>query len=205
VAKIMATVAQQKASRENGKRGGTPAHLDSLMLNKVFGDWTVMSEAPTDRFGIRSWNCVCKCGKNSVVGGSILRKGRSTGCKVCANIRTKPYEVLYKRLVKVSERRKIKVMSYEDFLSFTEIEECVYCGETVSWIKYSSRKPALYRYNLDKKENSLDYSKENCVVCCKGCNYIKSNKFTYEQMLEIGALIKKWRLNEEKSTASKST
>ena len=36
------------------------------------------------------------------------------------------------------------------------------------------------KYNLDRKDNSIGYSKNNCVVCCSTCNYIKGDKFTYE-------------------------
>jgi hypothetical protein len=36
-------------------------------------------------------------------------------------------------------------------------------------------------YQLDRKDNALGYSVDNCVVCCHRCNDAKSNGYDYEE------------------------
>jgi hypothetical protein len=46
---------------------------------------------------------------------------------------------------------------------------------------------------LDRKNNLLGYSYNNCVACCWPCNKAKSGEFTYEEFLLIGKVIKQIR------------
>lgn len=106
--------------------------------------------------------------------------------------RTRPYEMIFNILTSQAKRRGIPVqLSYEEFVEFTSIVECVYCKTPVSWLKHHT-KGCEKRTNLDRKNNTLGYSRENCVVCCYRCNSLKLNQLTYEQMLEIGKLLAKW-------------
>lgn len=57
---------------------------------------------------------------------------------------------------------------------------CIYCGET-DWRKLG----------CDRKNNSKPHTKDNIVPCCKRCNTIKSNKFTVDEMKEIGAVLRR--------------
>ena len=49
------------------------------MINKKFGKWTVVSEAPK-RKNIIYWNCVCDCGTKKAVNGQNLRDGKTQSC-----------------------------------------------------------------------------------------------------------------------------
>lgn len=59
-------------------------------------------------------------------------------------------------------------------------KECIYCGEK-DWNKLG----------CDRIDNSKPHIKDNVVPCCKRCNTIKSNKFTVDEMKEIGAVIRR--------------
>ena len=59
-----------------------------------------------------------------------------------------------------------------DFLEFTKINCCYYCGNKVLWIP-NAYKGTFKGYNLDRMNSSIGYTKENCVVCCKICNIMK--------------------------------
>jgi hypothetical protein len=48
-------------------------------------------------------------------------------------------------------------------------------------------------YNLDRKDSSLSYTRENCVVACASCNRVKSNVFTYKEMKMLGESLRKIR------------
>lgn len=54
---------------------------------------------------------------------------------------------------------------------------CTYCGTSD-------------KIGADRLDNSKGHMKNNCVPCCYRCNAIRSNHFTYEQMLKIGKFIK---------------
>jgi hypothetical protein len=44
---------------------------------------------------------------------------------------------------------------------------------------------------LDRKDNEIGYLTENVVPCCKECNIIKNQFFTYKEMLLLSMTIKK--------------
>jgi hypothetical protein len=96
-------------------------------------------------------------------------------CHVCSN-RKRPFESLYRSFCSAAKRKFHSVgLSFEEFLAFTKIKSCYYCNKTIHWEEYSSTNNQLnpMRYYLDRKENDKGYSKENCVVCCTECNFLK--------------------------------
>jgi hypothetical protein len=76
-------------------------------------------------------------------------------------------------------------LTYKQFLQFTEVNSCHYCSKPVDWKPHGDT-----GYNLDRKNNSLGYSVENCVVCCGDCNKLKGDRFTYEEMLLLSPALK---------------
>lgn len=57
------------------------------LIGKRFGLWTVLSRAasPKYRVGCHAyWLCECDCGKQLVVLGANLRRGKSNACQSCA-------------------------------------------------------------------------------------------------------------------------
>lgn len=64
-------------------------------------------------------------------------------------------------------------------------QDCAYCG-TPPLQKYQGRRafngPVLHN-GIDRKDNSLGYTVENSVPCCRWCNYAKRER-TVEEFLE---------------------
>jgi hypothetical protein len=113
-------------------------------------------------------------------------------CRRCSNTHNwdkarKPFESLYSIL---KTRRDDTSLTFEEFLEFTKVETCCYCDQQVIWAPRGGRGAT----NLDRKDSSKGYSRKNCVVCCGECNRIKSNKYSYEEMLLIGATLKTIKL-----------
>lgn len=103
----------------------------------------------------------------------------------------KPYGVIYKKLLQAAKYKEVEnSLSYDDFLEFTTINMCVYCDKTIEWTKHLKAGENSKPYNLDRKDSSLGYSKENCVVCCGRCNQVKNAFFTYDEFKLIGNVIK---------------
>lgn len=155
------------------------------MKGRTFGRLKVLKYVKQDKHRRSVWAVRCKCGTEKEVFGTHLRSGETQSCG-CSHV-LPPFEALYNVLLSRSAQRPVEVnLSYEEFLSFTNTNKCHYCGTVIVWDERGQRT------NLDRKDNFLGYSKLNCVVCCRECNVIKGARFTYEQMLQIGALIKTW-------------
>jgi 5-methylcytosine-specific restriction endonuclease McrA len=125
-------------------------------------------------------------------------------CKSCAR-RGRPYESLYIRLIRSARVRDITVqLTYEQFVEFTSERSCHYCKDSIEWFRYSLFKGnGQYAHHIDRKNNELGYSPENCVVCCSFCNRLKGDRLTYEEMLLLGptlSIIQKKRKHEKRST-----
>ncbi len=134
---------------------------------------------------------ICTCGAEIALPNSKFHLQRATGlCTKCVprsipnpRIRKRPFEALFNCLKKTAHKIALPVtLSYEEFLEFTDTSECHYCGFLLYWTAYNLKQGSC-AYNLDRKDNNQGYSKENCVTCCRRCNTIKSNWFTYEEMM----------------------
>lgn len=184
-----------------GERGKLPANI----VNQKFGRLTVrrlVSRRPV------VWECECECGNTILVTGSehlISGNTKSCGCinmeRISTLTRKRPYESVYNNLAKLCSRQPDRLrleISYEEFLGFTSITECHYCGGPVSWAMYNVNKNG-FSYNLDRKDNSLGYTKSNVVVCCYRCNSGKGDQFSYEEWVEVGKCLRCLREAKEES------
>jgi hypothetical protein len=161
------------------------------ITERSFGDWTVLSLHGRGADRHPTWLCRCVCGVERVVSGGNLRAGGSLGCGCTKRgLRLRPYEALYNSIEPASKGRPV-ALSFEEFLTFIIIGQCHYCGAEVRWSEHHITRNGS-AYNLDRKDNSIGYTKENCVVCCPRCNRSKSDHFTYAEWVQIGALIRSW-------------
>lgn len=164
----------------------------SDLTGQVFGKIYIVGliSSYSDKLHHSNWLCRCVCGIEFTKTSSNIKRGKNVGCDSCyrAHRKYRPFEALYNILVKVAKDKNIFVLDYEEYLKFTLTKICHYCNEYIDWKPYKSNEG----YKLDRKDNNLGYTKENCVVCCARCNKAKSDHFTYEQWLEIGKLIRSW-------------
>ncbi len=153
------------------------------------------------------WECECDCGKViPITGVSKLRSGntKSCGCfnseRIAALSRKRPYESIYNNLVKICSRQLARLrleITYEEFVGFTTITECHYCGSPIHWAMYNANKNG-FSYNLDRKDNNKGYSKDNVVVSCSRCNFGKGRQFSYEEWVEVGKCLRNFWKNKPK-------
>jgi HNH endonuclease len=157
------------------------------LVGQTFGKYTVISQA-TSKDWKRRWLCRCSCGETRTISTEHLKSGKRTGCNSCNNGNIgRPFEGRYNTLKTQAKGRTEVELSYEEYLFFVG-NLCRYCDAGLEWSPHGSIKSG---HHLDRKDNSKGYSIENCVACCGECNRIKSNRYTYEQMLELGKVLKK--------------
>src|ERR1700676_2825296 len=108
----------------------------------------------------------------------------------------RPFESIYNRLHRDWRNTQVK-LSYKEFLKFTKIKECIYCGIAIDRHPFSTVNGVFSSaaYFLDKKDPAGPYSKYNCVVCCTNCNKIKNNLLTYDEMKAAMKAVLKVRNN----------
>jgi hypothetical protein len=162
------------------------------LIGQKFGRLLVLEEVEPIN-GKSAWLCQCDCGNTKIVKTSLLKDKNCHSCGCLNNekrlsridamcIKRTKYTKL-EATARVVWRNKYKEMDFEDFYEMSQLD-CFYCGEPPSNITESSRTRSLkdekesgiFIYNgLDRVDNNKVHTKENCVPCCKYCNYAKSD------------------------------
>lgn len=124
------------------------------------------------------YKCRCICNKEVVVTSSDLKRNHTTSCGCFGK---PPYESTYSCLYgnyrRHAERRKLAFeLSLEEFIEISKMS-CYYCGIPPYQIyhKKGLRYEVIYN-GIDRKKNSLGYTKDNCFPCCGMCNFGKKGK-----------------------------
>jgi len=147
------------------------------ITGKTFGSWTVLSrvKGPT-------WSCLCSCGRVQNTSGYNLRTGKSKKCRHCCKNNILPEGEAAFNFTFNSYKRSATKRGYEWAISREEFRiltqgNCQYCGIPPS-TRYGAC--AAQRLNgvfigngIDRVENSVGYTLDNCVPCCKNCNFMK--------------------------------
>jgi len=137
------------------------------------------------------WTCACDCGQKIKAWGQDLRDGAHTtcGCKLPADRTRDPnysyyslpggtssFNSIYRSYRDNAKRRDFPFdLTKEAFLVLTS-SPCHYCGEFPSKVDRRGHpdKESFYLHNgIDRKNNSLGYSIDNCVPACRSCNMAK--------------------------------
>lgn len=126
------------------------------------------------------WNCKCDCGNMSVCATASLNGGLATQCYSCGRkFKDEGHSglsILIKQYKHGANKRGYEWnLSRDDVKSLTS-ESCVYCGvkpdfriNTNTIDNYGD-----YIYNgIDRVDNTKGYDLDNCVSCCRLCNWMK--------------------------------
>ena len=127
----------------------------------------------------------CVCGKEiELLGTDVYRERvKSCGCThdlpfghAAGNARFGSYKQQAKR-----RGLKFDLPKAEAFKLF--LQNCHYCDSSPSNVSRRRDFNGEFRYSgIDRKNNVLGYSTENCVPCCKVCNWMKQ-KMSPEEFL----------------------
>ncbi len=135
------------------------------------------------------WTCLCDCGTERVIlGASLGKQTFSCGCLLKETAAAKGRamalpvgEASLNQLLNTYQRAA-KDRGFNFLLSKNEAlrlfsQDCEYCGKSPSQfagsLNYKNGR-ALYN-GIDRIDNSVGYTIENCVSCCNMCNRAKKN------------------------------
>lgn len=154
------------------------------MIGKKFGRLIVKERVENSKNRISQFKCICDCGKEKIVLSSNLRQGTTQSCGCLAKERSRERSIIGEGeacfnflLTSYRNRAKLKGLSFdltiEEFKILTK-KNCTYCGREPFTIKTKVSCNGIYIYNgIDRVDSSKGYIIENCVPCCKICNYAK--------------------------------
>lgn len=135
------------------------------------------------------FTCQCDCGEIKDIPAIQLGKGTtSCGCLLRETAAAKgrksalPLGVAARNRVLDMYTRSAKMRGYSFEIPLKEfnnllISDCYYCGQPPSNKSSSRGATGEFVYNgIDRLDNSIGYTVDNCVPCCDMCNTAKNNK-----------------------------
>ena len=154
------------------------------IVGKKFNRLTVLEYLENSK-----WLCRCDCGNFSYVTTHRLKSGntKSCGCLRIELLSKEPgvaaFNKLYQTYKLQARRRDYKFdLTKEQFHTISS-QDCHYCGKLPSQV--TSSPVGDYIYNgLDRKDNLLGYTLDNCLPCCADCNRAKL-ELSYEEFLTL--------------------
>lgn len=181
-----------------GCRSGWAESLIQDLTGCTYGCWVVLSRVEDGKKGPARWRCRCLCGVERVLVAGSLTSGnsKSCGCRTRTGIGSRPTQhvqrlpfgtaaqnaVLRRYKMSANYRSLVWALSDEEFLALTQ-ERCEYCGVFPQQEQRGGTHSGKFIYNgVDRKNNVIGYTLENCVPCCRVCNHAKKN-MSYEDFL----------------------
>lgn len=131
------------------------------------------------------WKCLCDCGNIVNVASCNLSSESTISCG-CSRRKAPKESTIHRIWLQYkgsAKKRNIELLlDKEQFISFI-FNDCYYCGEKPYTLIKSNNKYnkqwadlcSVYYNGIDRVDNNLGYSINNCVTCCQKCNAAKSN------------------------------
>ena len=128
--------------------------------------------------------------------GTNVSRKRSLRCRPCHDkdktgkrFATKVYG--YNRYMKIISRCRESgwlIPDRNEFLSWLRLTPkiCVYCGIPQEIFERLFRTKNQLTLSIDRMDNSLGYSVQNCALSCWPCNVVKNQFLTFEEMKYVG-------------------
>jgi len=167
-----------------------------------------------------TWNCICSCGKKTIVDGRYLRRGSTTSCGCYAresyrNPNKSMNDYYFQIKAQANYNGKTFSLTKKEFSILVQ-KKCNYCGNmptnkfnpylkkdgTVRSKRYENydisylESLTILIHGLDRVDSDKGYSVDNVVPCCWKCNMFK-NTLSLSEFLEHVNKIYKYRNNEK--------
>jgi hypothetical protein len=145
---------------------------------------------------------LCDCGNEMNILKSKF-ESHSGKCISCCQ-KKRPYEYILNELSRRRNKKYPVDLTYDEFLEIIKDKKCFYCDKYLIYNEYSRDKDGekvSRAHQLDRKDNSIGYTKDNLVSCCWDCNRIKSNIYSYEEFLLLSPILK--QINKKRKDENK--
>jgi len=180
---------EKKEIHRNKVKGKPKNYVGINLIGERFGRLLVTKKVLTDKRHTR-WECVCDCGNTIITRTCTLKEGTTSSCGCFARDEARkrlcvdPYTVNFNRLFmsykNSARKREIDFELSSDEFKLLVKGDCYYCGCSPNRESHlharwegSGREESVFFNGVDRVDNNRGYEKNNCVSCCKMCNYAK--------------------------------
>lgn len=153
------------------------------------------------KYKVYIFDCI-KCKNKEIRLQSHGLKTHSGKCKSCAQ-QGEDYFHIFNELKNHKNKKVFFNLTFEEFLEIIKVSKCHYCQKELFYNKHAKDwgKNLTRAHQLDRKDNTKGYIKENLVCCCWTCNRLKSDIFTYNEFMMLSEnLIKIQKMRNESNT-----
>ena len=178
---------------------------EKIEIGNVYGQLTVLNFDSKDVRYRKKYLCQCKCGNTKVILGAALVSGntKSCGClsKESKQKTRKPNNGSEITAIILGYKHHAKKRGFKWNLKREEVEylikqNCHYCGIEPSNLKKTKNSIEGLKYNgIDRVDSLKDYTKDNCVTCCRTCNLAKRDMKIEDfrsWVLQLVSHVNKW-------------
>lgn len=170
------------------------------LVGQRFVRLLVTSQAVSNKHGHTKWNCKCDCGNEIIAYASDLKRGGRPSCGCLKSEKLSQLRKLapgqsglnqmYAQYRKGARHRGLTFTL--TIIEFTDLidKHCHYCGKGPKLKAFGEARMARDNVNgnflytgIDRKDSKIGYQIENCVTCCKTCNFAK-NDMSYEDFID---------------------
>lgn len=139
--------------------------------------------------------CRCDCGNEVKIVSHALRRRTSCGCGKLERVRAMhkakvlPDKLAARRSLYATYRISAGQRGYAFDLTLDEFSDlisqpCWYCGDPPELkIRSSNVGGNIHAHGIDRQDPKIGYVPDNCVPCCKHCNYAKRS-LTAEEFIK---------------------
>lgn len=180
------------------------------LIGQRFTRLIVVSQAESNKHGHTKWNCKCDCGKEVIAYASDLKRGGrpSCGClkseKISALRKLQPGKSglnnMYAQYRKSATQRdlpfSLTILDFEQLID----KNCHYCNSGPTLKAFGETRMIRNNVNgnfiytgIDRKDSDKGYELDNCVTCCKTCNFAK-NDMSYTEFLAYLDVLVQYRM-----------
>jgi hypothetical protein len=160
--------------------------LPSRVKNKVghrYGKLTVIGFDRLSEDHRTYWNCKCDCGNELIVVGSSLTSKNTTSCGCYAkefprknklNSGEAAFNALFRQYKYNAKARGYCFELDKEYFRYLVTRMCSYCDEMPKSVFSGNKTNGTFLYNgIDRMDNVIGYTKNNCTTCCIMCNKAK--------------------------------
>ena len=188
-------------SRQELNTDKKPTKKNLEEIGKTYYDLTCLRFFGRNKNNNAFFEYKCICGKNHIAMGIHVRTGsiKSCGCRLKTNPgcprRLEYGESSFNRMFRSYKYHAKKrgydfLLNKEEFKNITK-KNCYFCGEEPREVRNDKNSNGLYVGNgIDRLDNTLGYSVENCVPCCGECNRAKLGRTENEYIDHIKRVYK---------------
>ena len=144
------------------------------------------------------WLCQCDCGKSTEVRTAHLT-AKKNGIKSCGCLgiaQSLPegessFNQILERYGRQARSRGIKFELTKEKFRNLITSDCFYCDSPPTSIQHNKTANGSFTYSgVDRIDSAKDYTIDNCVPCCKVCNFMKRSMSTSDFYSQIEKIYK---------------